>query len=407
MPNWIRSKPAIPFIPLVLALLLAAACDADRPSTRMSMSVLVTTFDTINGVVHVANTGTAPAWDLDFLTSIGPDEIAGLEAQPDEFGRVSSAALGPGNEVYIADSYNAEIRVFGLDGGYLRTLGRHGEGPGEFAGITSVAWVGDRLFAMDLIGGRINEFSAEGEVVGQRQAPGRWGGSEALRLYAVASDEAWSIDGDVGEDGISLLFIGQTSAGETGDTLRLREDPWDQSITCEYNDGWWSFFENRYSPKLAQHPGPGGTMYLSVTDAYRIAITRGADTLRIIERDLTAEPVTDQEWEAANEDFYNFMTDTPRADCTPAQPERPALKPFIRNFFIAPDSRIWVEVMRTEGDRWEVFDPEGRLLGTAPLHPWKDHTVPAFAPDHMITIVQDSVELDHVQVWGIERGESE
>ena len=61
-------------------------------------------------------------------------------------------------------------------------------------------------------------------------------------------------------------------------------------------------------------------------------------------------------------------------------------------------------MIRTAGNRWEVFDPEGRLLASVPFHAWVERTVPAFGPDHMITIRQDSLDLDHVDVWKIERG---
>lgn len=69
-----------------------------------------------------------------------------------------------------------------------------------------------------------------------------------------------------------------------------------------------------------------------------------------------------------------------------------------------PDGRIWVEVMRTAGNRWEVFDPDGRLLASLPVRGWKPRSVPAFGPDHMVTIRQDSLEIDYVDIWRIDRG---
>ena len=47
---------------------------------------------------------------------------------------------------------------------------------------------------------------------------------------------------------------------------------------------------------------------------------------------------------------------------------------------------------------------EGRLLASVPLVEWKESAVPAFGTDHMLTIRQDSLELDYVDVWRIERG---
>ena len=58
-------------------------------------------------------------------------------------------------------------------------------------------------------------------------------------------------------------------------------------------------------------------MYEAQTDAYRIAVSRGADTLRIIERTLPAEDVTDEEWESATEEFRAFLAERPGAECDP------------------------------------------------------------------------------------------
>ena len=386
----------------LVALVLTAACD-QRVSTSEAGD-LVTTFDTVGGVVRVTNTGAPPRWGLTRIASIGPKTLAVGEGGPEEFGMVSTAALGPGNELYVGDRHYLEVRVFGLDGRHLRTFGRDGDGPGEFGDVTSLAWVGDRLLALDLVAGRITEFSSAGEVLGQRTAPGRWGGSEALRLYPVAFDEAYSVGASFDADGISVVYVGQTGRGETGDTLRGREDPWDGMIACEYNGGWISFFEIVYSPKLVQHPGPGAVMYKARTGTYRIAVTRGHDTLRIIDRVLPAEGVTDEEWASATERFETFLRDTPGADCEPRRPARPAAKPFVNEIFVAPDGRLWVEVIRSAGHRWEVFDPDGRLLASAPFHAWKRHSVPAFGAAHMVTIRRDSLDLDHVDVWRIERG---
>lgn len=398
----LRAKTLIVLLPLSLGL-VTASCSADRPSA--AVGDLTTIIDTIDGTVHVTNSGTAPEWRLTLRATIGAKSLAVGEGGPEEFGLVTTAVLGPGGEVYVGDTQNREVRVFGLDGEHRRTFGREGEGPGEFSGqINSLAWVGDRLLAIDLIGGRINEFSSEGEPLGQRVAPGYWGGTgPGEGLSSVGGDEAYSQSMVSDATGLSLVYAGQNSAGETGDTIHLPEDPWDQSITCEYNNGWIWFFENIYSPKLAQHPGPGGTLYQARTDIYRIALIRGADTLRIIERTLPAEEISDEEWAAVSDEFAAGLRERRGASCEPPRPVRPATKPFINKISIAPDGRLWVEAFGAAGNRWDVFDPEGRLLGSVPLVEWKERSVPGFATDHMLTIRQDSLELDHVDVWRIER----
>ena len=367
---------------------------------------LTTTFDTINGVIHVTNVVTAPQWHLTQVVSIGPKSLTET-GSPDEFGGVSSAALGPDEELYIADMVNSEVRVFGLDGNHRRTFGRAGEGPGEFTSLYSVAWVGDRLLTLDYNLGRITEFSAAGEPLGQRQTVGRYGGPPArLRFFHVGPDETYAITLVAGDDGLRQLYARHDGRGATGDTVPALASTLTRpsSIVCEYNEGWIWGTEIPFASAFVQHPGPGGVMYTAVTGDYRIAVVQGADTLRVIERTLPAEPIPDEEWEAGIQEFRDFIAETPGAECDPRRPTRPEAKPFIGDMFIAPDGKLWVEVVRAAGNRWELFDPEGRLLGSFPVVPRKERAAPAFGPDHLVTIRQDSLDLDHVDVWRIDRG---
>lgn len=400
------SKPTwpAPARTLILAAVLAAGCDPDSDHSS-AVGDLTTTIDTTGGVVRVMNIGSAPEWGLTRLVTIGPRGLGVGEGGPEEFGMASSASLGPDEAVYISDGYNAEVRVFGLDGEHRRTFGRHGDGPGEFASIESVAWVGDRLLALDLIGGRLNEFSPEGQPLGQRPATAYWGGSgRGGGLYPVGEDEVYAEALSFDTAGSSFVYVGQNMAGETGDTLHPPAAPGDHGVRCEWDDGWSRGFDIVYSPRLVAHPGPGASMYSASTDVYRIAVTRGTDTLRVIERTLPTEPITDEEWDLATADLEAFRDELPRATCTPRRPERPVAKPFIDELFVASDGRIWVEVMRTAGNRWEVFDPEGQLVASLPVREWKARSVPAFGPDHMVTIRQDSLEIDYVDIWRIDRG---
>lgn len=395
-----RSPHLLSPVPLILAATLAVACGRDSPAGRGN---LATTIDTINGVVHVTNTGDPPEWQLTQVVSIGPKSVTET-GSANEFGGVRSVAPGPDDALYVADPVNHEIRVFGLDGVHRRTFGREGEGPGEFAGLHSIAWVGDRLLALDYVMGRITEFSAEGDVLGQRRMRGRIGGSPLLfRFFQVGPDEAYAMTYVVDDTRRGLMFAGHDSQGETRDTLPLLRSEQPSGIDCEYNEGWVSSFEIPFAPSLVQHPGPGGVMYMAMSNDYRIAVTRGSDTLRVIERTLPGEPISDDEWESGNQEFRDFIAETPGADCDPRSPIRPEAKPFIEGIYIAPDGMLWVEVLRTAGNRWEFFDSGGRLVGSFRVRPRKEDAAPAFGPGHLVTIRQDSLDLDHVEVWRIDR----
>ena len=383
---------------VALATVLAAACTPDAPAAPGD---LVTTFDTIAGVIRVTNTGTAPPARLALVVSIGPKTLTDTGA-PDEFGGVNSVALGPDEAVFVADGRNREIRVFGLDGAHRRTFGRSGEGPGEFGSIHSLAWVGDRLLALDGQLGRVSEFSADGEFLGQRRTQGGLSGAPAaIRLYPVGPDEAYQFA--IGNDRESV-FAGHDSRGPTGDTLRRMAGPPvpPSYILCE-SEGRTDFFPIPFGAVHAQTPGPGGVMYTTISDVYRISVLRSeSDTVRVIERTLPPEPVLDDEWEAGNEEFEEFRRRRRSANCEPNGPTRPDMKPFTGGMHIAPDGKLWVRVIRTAGNRWEVFDTDGRLLGSVPTPTLKERVVASFGPGHLLTIRQDSLDLDHIDVWRFE-----
>lgn len=386
--------------PVVLAA-VAAGCDRQESAAAAAS----TAFDTVDGVIRVTSTGTPSRWRLAPVVSIGPKSLTDRET-PDEFGRVGAVALGPDRTVFVADAANLEIRVFGPDGAHLRTFGRDGEGPGEFRSIYSLAWVGDRLLTYDPHLGRIGEFSAEGEWLGQRRTAGGMTGSPAfMRFFPVGPDEVFRL-----ALGGSVLWAGLDSRGDTGDTIPFLtvtapEDLPGQTggIRCTWEEGRVGWYGHTAGAKLVQHPASGGVMYSAWGYFYRIAVTQGAgDTLRVIERTLPAEPISDEEWDAGSAEFDEAMERWPGGSCNPRSYNRPDRASFISEIFVSPDGKLWVEVIRTAGNRWEFFDPEGRLLGSVPAVPYKERTVPVFRGEYVATIRQDDLELDHVDVWRLE-----
>ena len=404
----------VPSLLLASTVGVAAACAQDY---EVPPGGLATTFDTINGVVHVTNTGTPPPARLAPVVSIGPKSLTDT-GSPHEFGGVTSVALGPDGEVYVADGRNFEVRVFGLDGAHRRTFGREGEGPGEFQALSSLAWAGDLLLTMDPMLGRVGEWSGAGEWLGQRRTRGRITGWPGLRFYPVGPDELYrralgsSYETSFGS-ALRSLYVGLNSRGATGDTLPELPEPPDASssaIICQHGEGFLTAFTIPFAPSFLEHPGPGGVMYSAFTRDYRIAVTRnhGADTVRVIQRPLPAEPVTDAEWEEGTREFEEWRAENRSADCEPSGPTRYATRPILGPFEIATDGKLWVTVRRMDGDLWEVFDADGRLLASVPAPPHAPTGVaPAFgSSDHLLTIRRDSLDLDHVDVWRLERGSS-
>lgn len=384
---------------LVPAIVLATAACVDERAGDMTGAT--TSVDTVAGVVHVVNTGTAPEWELALVASIGP-ESAMEEGTPRAFGAVSSVTFGPDGAVFVADRLNREVRVFAEDGAHLRTFGREGEGPGEFGTLASLHWTGSKLLALDFSNGRTGELSAEGEWLGQRaEFGGITGGQGRLRFYPVATGRAYVLT--YAPERGAMVFAGHDDAGPTTDTIPALDPPEGtvSAIRCASAMAIRSY-SIPFAPSIVQHPGPGGVLHSVLTTDYAIAATRGADTLRVVRRELPAEPVTDPEWEAGNEPYRNFIDENPSADCEPRRPERPAVKPFVEALFVAPGGRLWVEVVRDAGNRWEVFDADGALVGGLPA---LDRTVAlAFGPERLAAVRRDSLGVDRVEVHRVVEG---
>ena len=87
----------------------------------------------------------------------GPDALM--------FQRIVSVARDEEGRLVVADAGWGEIRVFDAGGEHVLTIGREGEGPGEFQNLSG-AWPGSggNIFAVDGWQLRITEFGPVGEI---------------------------------------------------------------------------------------------------------------------------------------------------------------------------------------------------------------------------------------------------
>jgi len=114
-------KPLLSFIVAMIVLALAAAASAQKA-------------ETVDGVRVVHNEkgglwGKTPKLALELVRKIGDVDT---EDEHVAFNYPSDVAVAKDGAVYILDAGNTRIQKFGLDGKYLATIGRKGQGPGEF-----------------------------------------------------------------------------------------------------------------------------------------------------------------------------------------------------------------------------------------------------------------------------------
>jgi len=91
--------------------------------------------------------------------------IGSLDDPEVGFTSIGDVWVSPSGQVYVAETRELEIRVYGTDGMLLRTYGREGDGPGEFRAIGGFGVVGDTLWVSDGRLHRTTLFALDGQVL--------------------------------------------------------------------------------------------------------------------------------------------------------------------------------------------------------------------------------------------------
>jgi hypothetical protein len=85
------------------------------------------------GDVTVVKNPKVPLYKTPVLELAEELSLGGPDAQGDyAFGEVRNFVVDDAGRIYVLDRKNVHVKVFDPSGAYLRTIGRQGQGPGEF-----------------------------------------------------------------------------------------------------------------------------------------------------------------------------------------------------------------------------------------------------------------------------------
>ncbi|MDE2761959.1 MAG: 6-bladed beta-propeller [Gemmatimonadota bacterium] len=132
------TRSDLPRLLSAIAASALAAC-ADTGSYASGQAVVTeiigdtTVVRTLSGSVWEGGAALVPEVSIGELD--GPEELL--------FGGIRSIAVDDDHNVYVFDRQAQHVRVFDPDGVYLETLGRPGEGPGEFSRAEAIAMLPD------------------------------------------------------------------------------------------------------------------------------------------------------------------------------------------------------------------------------------------------------------------------
>jgi hypothetical protein len=119
------------FPPLLLFLMMAMALPAVAGEEVMK-----------DGVLHVVN-GAEPAGGRQTMHLEELWQVGGEDDEETVFGIINKVLIDDKNNIYLLDAQLSEISVFSPEGELINTLGREGDGPGEFRGPTDMCFLTD------------------------------------------------------------------------------------------------------------------------------------------------------------------------------------------------------------------------------------------------------------------------
>ena len=126
-------------IPLAATTLTLAACQIDNDRSATGPDVVTETI----GDTTVVRTLSGSVWGTE--ATLVPEVSIGELDGPEEylFGWIFSIAVDDDHNVYVFDYQAQHVGVFDAEGNHVETLGRKGEGPGEFDRAESIAMLPD------------------------------------------------------------------------------------------------------------------------------------------------------------------------------------------------------------------------------------------------------------------------
>ena len=345
-------------------------------------------------------------FDLELGATDGPPEYT--------FSRIAALAIADDGSLVVSDALARELRIFRADGTYRGSVGRPGEGPGEFGGPPVIAGLfRDTLFTFDARARRISVFLLDGELVGETTLPDdRLGLTESvLRLDdgSYVSRSNWVNPATVDEvyelrlelDSIVVEHRGRDAS--VIDTLRLVGDRnRARSVAAATGGGFRTRqMTTPHSPE-AVVVVDGSRLIVGRSDAFALAWIGPARGEEMVVRvSGVGHPATAGEIRARREATLRREFGDREIDpmIWRGQIEYlPERLPAFGDVVVSADGDVWVsltELDLSEGLDWLVFDEAGVMLGRV-------HTPPAFhllavRDDHVAGYVLDDLDIPYVR----------
>ena len=232
--------------------------------------------------------------------------IGGLDGEAWEtFGSIDGLAFDDDGKLYVFDGTSLQIVVVNPEGGFVRVIGKKGEGPGEFrsAAGASFAVLGDgRVVVYEMVRKTFQLFGPAGDF--KRTVPLPPDGSFMVRIPGLQA----AAEGNVISTGAVARFMrgeGGLSSEGAAFVERFVLDG-GEAVSEAVAEAWQPESELALAPELFAAALPDGSVAFSDSSAYAIKIAPAGDAnafSRVLTRPFRPASVTNRVRDAHRQDL--------------------------------------------------------------------------------------------------------
>jgi 6-bladed beta-propeller len=288
------------------------------------------------------------------------------ESEEEFFGVISDIDIDDAGQVYLLDSQLNEAKIYTKDGEFVRSIGREGEGPGEFRRPSAMFFTKKDVAIIQMMPGKIVLLTKDGKPAGDQPIPQAPDGGFQL------------VQGGEARGGNVVLFMARQqfdqAAGKWSRTSFLASIDAAGKQTAEYtskenvinmaaatmNDATWDTFERRWEL------GADGKVYsCNSYPNYEITVyDKSGKVDKVITREYKPVARTAEEKDFMNRMFSHWAKMIPNCKV-----EIDPMVKNIENIYLRDDGSLWV--LTSAGARnlpkgtlgvFDVFNPEGQFV---------------------------------------------
>jgi hypothetical protein len=318
--------------------------------------------ETVDGVAHVRNSA-APAEDERILEPERLWSFGGESGEDDILiGAITKSLIDDDGNTYFLDSQISQVIVYDSDGHFVRTIGRSGEGPGEFQTPIGMCFLpGGRLGVVQMMPVRVVAFTLDGEALADYPAVGTEGFASIQEIIGIGETVVVALQSTSFESQ-KIMLTGNlfclNANGEKQSTL------WEKNHEQNIGNIVIGGESNTVLPVWAA--GSRGNVYISPSyNEYRIdVVDLKGKAVRVIEREYESRKRTDEELKRRRDILEKMQDGMGNLDVKIDQTDRD-----IADMHVRDNGELWVssshnadEVKNNVLGPFNVFDEEGRYI---------------------------------------------